>query len=409
MSGISREDGRAGMRPFYPLMVVCGIVQILAPSSISIIMRQLEISETLGGLLQMVYFSGLLLGTLLLTRLMQRLCVKRLMLAQVFLLISSLLLSAAAPRYLFLLVFFFISGFANGTLLTLPAIYATSLYGPDSPRMQNILYGFLSLGFVIGPVFAGLIARMEWSWRWCLAIPALLAIPAALPLALAGLKRLPRQKRLSVAVIREVLSFNRSLFLGLVLAFLLYAAAQASVTTWLVSFLEIERGMISGTAHLVLMGIAASLTAGRWACSYLSRLIDPFDILVAVSLASGVLVFLAPLPDSRAASIILYMLLGLAYAGINPFLIGYAARFPAGESSAVITAIVSAGSLGGVFFPYLVGLLNEHINPIIGMSSVSVFIIGVILCVHWIKPHVIDTSTTVRERMPRGKEAVQHA
>ena len=127
------------------------------------------------------------------------------------------------------------------------------------------------------------------------------------------------------------------------------------------------------------------------------------------ALLIGLLVFLAPLPDSRAASVILYMLLGLAYSGINPFLIGYAARFPAGESSAVITAIVSAGAVGGVFFPYLVGLLNENINPIMGMSSVSVFIVGVILCVHWIKPHVIDTSTTVRERMPRGKEVVQHA
>ncbi|RJP29897.1 MAG: MFS transporter [Actinobacteria bacterium] len=405
----SNGNIKGGMRAFYPLMVVCGIIQILAPSSISIIMRQLGLRESLGGLLQMVYFSGLLLGTLLLTRFMQRLSVKRIMLAQAMLLIVSLLLAAAAPWYVLLLLFFFFSGFANGSLLTLPAIYVTAVYGSESPRIQNILYGFLSLGFVVGPVIAGLIARMEWSWRWCLAIPALLAIPMALPLALAGLQRVPQPKRLSVAVIREVLAFNRSLFLGLVLSFLLYAAAQASVNTWLVSFLEIERGMISGTAHLVLMGTAACLTVGRWACGYLSRFIDPFDILVAISLASGVLVFLAPLPDSRAASILLYMLLGLAYSGIYPFLVSYAVRFPDGESSAVITAIISAGAVGGVVFPYLIGLLNQHINPILGMSSVSVFIVGVIVCVHWIKPHVIDTSTTVRQRMQRGKEVIQHA
>ena len=36
-----------------------------AEPSISIIMRQLGMKESLGGLLQMVYFSGLLLGTLL--------------------------------------------------------------------------------------------------------------------------------------------------------------------------------------------------------------------------------------------------------------------------------------------------------------------------------------------------------
>ena len=405
---VKSGDG-SGIRAFYPFMVVCGVIQILAPSSISIIMRQLGIGESLGGLLQTVYFVGLLFGTLLLTRFMQRFSVKQIMLAQASLLVVSLLASSLAPWYILLLIFFLFTGFANGTLVTLPAIYIAQLYGEDSPRRQNVLYGFLSLGFVVGPMIAGLIVRTELSWRWCLAIPALLAVPLALPLALVRLRQLPRPEKLSLHVLREVLAFNRSLFIGLVLAFLLYAAAQASVNTWLVSFLEIERGMVSGAAHLVLMGIAASLTLGRWICSYLAGKIDPFDILVFITIASGVLVFLAPLPDSKTASVILYMLLGLTYSGINPFLIGYSAWFPQGESSAVLTAIISAGAIGGVFFPYLVGLLNQSINPIMGMSSVSIFVIGVIACVHWIKPHVIDPATTVKERMSRTKEGMQYA
>jgi predicted MFS family arabinose efflux permease len=405
----SANSAKRSIRAFYPLMIVCGVIQILAPSSISIIMRQLGIKESLGGLLQTVYFAGLLAGTLSLTRFMQRFSVKQIMLFQTLVLVASLLASAAAQWFVLLLLFFLFSGFSNGTLLTLPAIYITYIYGDESPRMQNVLYGFLSLGFVFGPIIAAIIARTETSWRWCLIIPALLTLPLALPLAFTRLESIPRPDKLSIKVIEKVLSFNRSLFIGLVLAFLLYAAAQASVNTWLVSFLEIERGMVSGAAHMVLMGIAASLTAGRWICSYLAKRIDPFDILVFMTLASGILVFLAPLPDSKAASIILYMLLGLAYSGINPFLIGYASRFPEGESSAVLTAIVSAGAVGGVFFPYLIGLLNQHINPILGMSSVSIFVIGVIFCVHWIKPHVIDPSTTMKERISRGKEGVQYA
>jgi predicted MFS family arabinose efflux permease len=405
----SANSGKRSIRAFYPLMIVCGVIQILAPASISIIMRQLGIRESLGGLLQTVYFSGLLAGTLSLTRFMQRFSVKQIMLFQTLVLFASLLASAAAQWFVLLLLFFLFSGFSNGMLLTLPAIYITYIYGDESPRMQNVLYGFLSLGFVLGPIIAGIIARTEISWRWCLIIPALLTLPLALPLVFTGLESIPRPDKLSIKVIEKVLSFNRSLFIGLVLAFLLYAAAQASVNTWLVSFLEIERGMVSGAAHVVLMGIAASLTIGRWICSYLAKKVDPFDILVFITLASGILVFLAPLPDSKAASIVLYMLLGLAYSGINPFLIGYASRFPEGESSAVITAIISAGAVGGVFFPYLIGLLNQNINPILGMSSVSIFIIGVIFCVHWIKPHVIDPSTTMKERTSRGKEVVQYA
>lgn len=390
-TAFSHTAGDGNIQAFYPFMVAAGVVQILVPSSINLIMQQMGIRESLGGLIHVVYFVGLLSGTLLLTRFMQRLSVKQIMLSQALLLSASLLATAAAPHFALLLFFFYFAGFANGMLLTLPAVYITSVHGDEGSSYQNILYGFLSLGFVLGPLFAGLVARQGWSWRWCFIVPALASFPLALPIAAARLKRLPRPKKLSFKVLSDALSFNRSLFTGLVLAFLLYAAAQASVNTWLVTFLEIEKGMVSGSAHMVLVGIAVSLTLGRWACGYLSRKIDPFNILATITIASGVLVFLAPLPEAKAASIALYTLLGLTYAGINPFLVSYAAWFPESESSAVVSAVFSAGALGGIFFPYLVGLLNQNINPILGMSSVAVFIIGVVICVHWIKPHVVRT------------------
>ncbi|MDY6795968.1 MAG: MFS transporter [Actinomycetota bacterium] len=379
------------IRAFYPFMMVSGIIQILAPASINIIMQQLGIEEHLGGLFQVVYFSGLLLGTLLLTRFMQRYTIKQIMLIQALLLVASLFAASAAPWYFLLLIFFFFTGFANGTLITLPAIYATGVCGEDSPRVQNILYGFFSVGFVLGPLIAALIARENLSWRWCLAIPAMLALPLMVPIALTGMKKIPKPDKLSIASLRKILSFNRSLFIGLVLAFLLYAAGNASVKTWLVTFLEIEKGMVSGSAHVVLVGTATSLTLGRWACSYLSRNIDPLDILTFISISAGILVFLAPLPSSKAASIVLYLLLGFANSGIYPFLIGYSAWFPEGESSVVITSAVAAAGVGGIIFPYLIGILNQHINPILGMSSASVFAMGVVACVFWIKPHVIKS------------------
>jgi MFS family permease len=389
-AAVSNTPANGNIQAFYPFMVVAGVVQILVPACINLIMQQMGVEESLGGLIHVVYFVGLLSGTLLLTRFMQRLSVKQIMLLQAVLLSVSLLATAAAPWFALLLFFFYFTGFANGMILTLPAVYITNVYGDKGPSIQNILYGFMSLGFVLGPLFAGLVARQGWSWRWCYIVPALAALPMAMPIAVVKLKRLPRPKKLSLKVLGDVLSFNRSLFTGLVLAFFLYAAAQASVNTWLVTFLEIEKGMVSGSAHMVLVGVAISLTLGRWTCGYLSKKIDPFDILVTITIASGILVFLAPLPEAKVASIALYTLLGFTYAGINPFLISYAAWFPESESSAVVSAIFSAGGLGGIFFPYLIGLMNQHINPILGMSSVAIFIIGVIICVHWIKPHVVS-------------------
>ena len=378
------------VRVLYPLVIVPGIVHVLAPSTVRTIMEHLGFRESLGGLLQLVYFVGVLTGTLLITRFMQRFSIKQIALSQVLLLSVSLFAASAAPWYALLLFFYLFAGFANGILLTIPGVYITGVCGEASPRAQNILYGFFALGIVAGPIFPGLLARWGISWRWALAAPAILILPFAIPLVLVKLERLARVEKLSVKVLRDVLSFNRSLFLGLLFALLLYAGAKGSVSMWLVSFLERESGMGPGSAHLVLIILAALLMTGRWTCGYLSRKTDPFKILFLITAVSLVLVFIAPLLAPGKGSIILYPLVGLFGSGIFPFLVGYAAWFPSAESSAVFTSIIAGAAIGGAIFPYLIGLMNQHLNPKLGMSSIAILFLGVIACLIWIKPHVIE-------------------
>ena len=80
------------------------------------------------------------------------------------------------------------------------------------------------------------------------------------------------------------------------LGLLFYAAAQGSVNMWLVRFLEKGEGTAPGAAHLVLIALAATLTIGRWICSYLSKKINPFTILTFMTIAAATVAFLAPLP-----------------------------------------------------------------------------------------------------------------
>ena len=376
-------------RAFYPLIVVPGIVHVLAPSTVQTIMENLGFRESLGGLLQVVYFAGVLVGTLLITRFMQRFSIKQIALSQVLLLSVSLFAAAAAPWYALLLFFYLFAGFANGILLVIPGVYITGVCGEESPRAQNMLYGFFALGIVLGPIFPGLLARWQISWRWALVAPAVLILPFAIPLVLAKLERLARVEKLSVKTLRNVLSFNRSLFLGLLIALLLYAGAKSSVSMWLVAFLEKENGMGPGSAHLVLIILAALLMSGRWICGYLSGKTDPFKILSFITAASLVLALAAPLLAPGRGSIILYPLLGLFGSGIYPFLVGYAAWFPSAESPAVFTSIIAGAAIGGAIFPYLIGLMNQHISPKLGMSSIAILFLGVIACLVWIKPHVI--------------------
>ncbi|MBU4217352.1 MAG: MFS transporter [Actinobacteria bacterium] len=378
------------IRAFYPLVIVPGMVQVLAPATINSIMKDLGLTEGLGGLLQLVYFAGVLVGAIMITRLLQRITVKQLLLSQVLLLSVSLLACAVAPVYWLLLVFYVVTGFANGILVTAPGAYVTGMCGEESPRMQSMLYGFLALGIAIGPILPGLVARHDIPWRWALVAPAIMVLPLAVPLILTKLEHMHDIDKLSFKVLREVISFNRSLFIGLLVGLCLFAAAKSSIAMWLVRFLESEDGVAPGVAHLVLIALAVAVTVGRWLSSYVSTKVKPFNLLVFLTLSSAVIVLIAPLPSSRMGSIIMYPLMGLACAGIYPFLLGYAAWFPDKDSSAVFTSFFAAGAIGGALFPYAVGILNQFIDPRFGMASISFLILGVLACLYWIKPHVTD-------------------
>lgn len=386
--GVLPDSVLISVRKLYPMMIVPGIVQVLAAAVISEMMRQMVLDRHHAGMLQTFYFAGMLTGILLLTLLMQRTGVKKLFLSSVFLLSFTLLAAAISPWYPLVLAFYLITGFANGILITLPGVYITSMCGASASKYQSLIYGFFAAGFVLGPAIPALVIRLNVSWRWAFALPAMLALLMALPLAFGKFEEMKKVEKLSVAVMRDVLSFNRSLFLGLLFSLLFLLAAQTSVKTWLVSFLEEEKGLMEGAAHLVLMGMALFITLGRIMCAIATKWFKPLNILIFISIASIFLIFAAPMPPMRWMNISLYLLTGLSVAGIYPLLLSYTAWFPNEDSPAVMSVIMASGALGGLIFPFVVGLIIGEVGAVMGMSSVCLLMMGLMVCIFWIRPHV---------------------
>jgi fucose permease len=383
--------------PFFPLIIVPGIVLLLAPSTVKSIMEQFGFRESLGGLIQVAYFAGGTIGILLITHLMQRFTVKQILLPQVALLSLSLIAAAISPRYPMLLFFYLIAGFANGILITYPGVYATRVCGEESHRAQNLIYGFFSLGVVTSPILARLLIDNLESWRWALAAPAILIIPLSIPLAISKLELIGGVGKLNRKEIKKIFAFNKSLFSGLLLALLLYIAAESAVSMWLITFLEKEYGVAPSPAHWTLTGLWIGITVGRWIVSYLVKKTDPYRILIFLAFGSGLFVLAAPLTGSKSAGMIMYMFVGLLYSGIYPTLIGYVARFPDELSSSVFTVLLAAGALGGAVLPYLIGLVNQFAGRVAGMCSIAIPIFGVFACLYWLRPQLLGKEPAVIE------------
>lgn len=386
---MEREMTSKAVRAFYPMMIVPGIVLLLAPSTVESIMKYYGFREAMGGLLQVAYFTGGIVGILAITHLIQRFSVRQIAVSQVLLLSVSLLAASLAPWYPLLLAFFIVAGVANGILIAFPGVYVTRTRGEASHREQNVLYGFFALGVLIGPILASvIIGNNPGLWRWAFRAPAILALPLAIPLLFASFEPLEGIRVLSRDTMSEIFSFNRSLFFGLLVALLLYIAAESAVSMWLITFLKEQHGVSLSAAHWVLTGLWAGITVGRLACGYLARKIEPFKILTFLTVASGIALLVAPLTGSKVAAMVIYPFVGLFYSGIYPFLVGYVGLFPTSVSSAVFTIFIAAGAAGGACLPYLVGLVNQFAGLVAGMCSISLAVFGVLGCLYWLRPQV---------------------
>ncbi len=374
---------------FFPLMIVPGIVLLLAPSTVESIMNQFKFHESLGGLLQVAYFSGGVAGILVITFLMQRFSSKRIVLGSVGILSAGLLASAVSPWYPLLLIFFVMVGFANGILIAFPGVYATSVCGEESHRAQNFLYGFFSLGVLIGPLLASVMIDNLHSWRWAVALPALLVIPLSIPVALAPIVDIEEARRLSRKVLREVLDDSSRLFIGLFAAILLYIAAESAVSMWMVTYMHERLGTGLGPAHWALAGLWAGITLGRIIMGWLLHRLEPFYVAVVLSIASALLLLAAPIAGSKGAAFVLYPAVGLAYSGIYPILVGYVSRFPEDVSSSVFTIFLAAGAAGGAVFPYAVGLVNQFAGLSLGMASIALLMVGVVCFLYWTRGSLV--------------------
>lgn len=385
------------IRAFYPMMIVPGIVLLLAPSTVEGIMEYFGFRESIGGLLQVFYFAGGMFGILAITRLAQRFSVRDIAVTHVLVLSGSLLAASFAPWYPMLLAFYMVAGFANGLLIAFPGVYVTRTRGEHSHREQNILYAFFSLGVVIGPVIAGLAMGDDPAmWRWVFRVPAIAAIPLSVPIVFARFERLDDVTPFSRDAVRKVLAFNSRLYFGLMASLVLYIAAEAAVSLWMVTFFHEKYAVEVGNAHWVLTGLWIGITVGRVICGRLATRIDPFKILVVITAGAAVLLLIAPLVPNKYASMALYPAVGLFYSGIYTFLIGYAALFPPRLSAVVFATFIAAGAVGGAFLPYVIGLVNEFTGLVAGMCLISVPIAGVLVCLYFLRP-LVGTGGTAHD------------
>ncbi|MDY6794896.1 MAG: hypothetical protein SWK76_06410 [Actinomycetota bacterium] len=151
------------------------------------------------------------------------------------------------------------------------------------------------------------------------------------------------------------------------------------IINWSVAYLENQRGMVMGSAHIVLAIIGFGVAFGRITSARIAEGYRQLPVLMTAAFASMVLTFFAPLPANGVADSTLIILASVFSSGIYPILLGDASMFPPSLSPAVLSAMMAALVSGTVLLPFLVVLLREHVGRVQGMCSISVVFLLLII------------------------------
>lgn len=390
----------AAMHAFYPMVVITGFVQLLVPSTIHIIMKQFNLKAGEAAILPLIFFTGMMLSAFVITHLIKKFSVKQLIVSGAVIVSVSLLAASQSQTFMLFALLFFLIGFGNGIMITLPGIYVTHIYSKKSAQLQSIIFSFIAMGFVIGPVFPGIVSYLHMSWRWCFAFPALLILLALIPIIPAKHEPIDQAEKLTLRIVKEIISFDRRFFFGIVIAIIISAGSAVGLLTWLITFLEEERGASLEMSHVILaaMGIAAIM--GRLVWAKVAPKFTVYRTLLTIIPISAILVFIAPLPDTGTINIILFFIALVFVSGVNPLFLSAAAVYPKSHASGAYTVFFISMSMGGVLIPFCIGQVFQHAGPVVGMSSISVMFVFVTAALLFIKKEIPISEHIHRNPLP---------
>jgi|GEM_PF-918213 len=385
---------------FLPLVVVTGFIQLLVPSTIHMIMNNFGIQPGIAGILPMVYFGGLLVSTLTITHLVSRYTIKQLMAVGALLASISLLLASQIDTYFIFVMLYLAIGFGNGLLMILPGLYSTHVFGEKSPELQSLIFATMAVGFVLGPVFPGIIAYLDLSWRWAFAFPGFLILPMLIPVILAKHEPIDHTEKLTLTIAKDIIKFDKRFFIGIIAVVSIGAGCTSGFLTWMITFLENNRGMDIGIAHIVLsiMGVATFTGRRMWGKVAANKRV--YKTLLFIAPVSMFFIFIGPFPSNVIINIALFFMAIIFMSGINPLALSAAAIYPRSYSSSVYTILFSSAAVGGMAIPFGIGLIFQIFNATIGLSSIAILVLIIVIALLFIKKEIPLSEHIHRHLMP---------
>lgn len=361
-------------------LLVFGLFDSLKGSTISSLLGEMELSYSLGGVIVMGQYAGYFAATFLAGRMLDHFGHKMTLVFAGICMLAGVTGYGASSVIPLLLVSIFSIGMGLGTFELSGSNIITVYYPEKKGRYLNILTAIAGIGAIFSPVIVSGLFRVGFSWRMVYYLGLVVLIPVTVYFLLiknpspygTGQTEDPADEKTGRGI---PVSLCRYDFLLMYLVNFLYMAAEMGIATWIVEF-YMKEGMYSsveGTKFLSLfyIGITLGRIVGSVFVDRLGRLNS-----VLLSSAGACLCILMGISGSPALGVCVAAS-GIFCSVVFPTATAVISGFPEGDSGRVQGFYFACGGLGGMFGPWIMGIMSDHFRIKWGMILGSVFFAGI--------------------------------
>ena len=327
------------------------------------------------------YFIGFIAGCYLSIWLITYWKRKNLLLAAYFLLFVAVLSLKFTSSFILTAGLFILMGLANGFSESQISILIIELNKGSEGLFINLNSALFGIGAFLGPLLTVTIIDLGFYWKNTYMAAGIICIINIVLFTLLDISKYESPKiKMTSNIFKSIRFGNRFVFVLLILASFFYVSTEVVLSGWIPTFLRAERAFTEFSAGQVVSFFWAATIIGRIFTGFFSRIFGILKILVSITILSIISVVFGIYSISVAGIFTSFILVGFFIAGIWPLIVAEGGiLFPANRNS-VISFIFLFGVSGGLFVPFLLGIVYNKFGLLVAMNLSYIFLFLLLIC-----------------------------
>lgn len=359
---------------FYGAMVLGMALVMTSPILIEISQRIDRNIENMGSIFSLFY-GGFIIGSFLSSSIINYWGRKKTLSFFYFLLFISVLGMAFIFNYLFLITVFSLIGLSGGFIESQVSSIVLEVNKKNEGLFVNLTQVFFGIGAFIGPLILTFIISKGIDWKYSYIILSLICLINFIYFLFINIPDTRLKKiRDSIKTFKPVTLDKGAVFFLLVFAIFFYVSAEMGLVIWFPTFLRLNKLFSSLLASQVLSFFWLSFVAGRLLIGFLTKKVKILNILLVVTILSIPSILLGIYTENKFLIIFAFVLTGLLLSGIWPLIVSLGGlRYPS-KRDFVVSILVMAGGVGGLFSPWLIGKVFSSLNLLFALNIIYIFL-----------------------------------